>query len=95
MGFVVGFRMRMPNWTIRVKRIAAGLAEPLGLVVVDDAIYVLQKQALTRLVDHDVVAVDTSLGPASIRFQEPASNICWTACIVAATRTPVSPPAFD
>ena len=45
----------------------------------------------------DVVSVDTSLGPASIRFQEPgpSANICWTACIVAAPRTPVFPPALD
>lgn len=35
------------------KKIAAGLAEPLGLKVVDDTIYVLQKQELTRLIDHD------------------------------------------
>jgi cytochrome c len=38
---------------ISVKRIAAGLAEPLGLVVVDDDIFVLQKQELTQLIDHD------------------------------------------
>lgn len=38
---------------IVVKRIAKGLAEPLGLTVVDDVIYVLQKQELTRLVDND------------------------------------------
>ena len=38
---------------IRVKRIASGLAEPLGLKVVDGEIYVLQKQELTRLIDHD------------------------------------------
>ena len=38
---------------IEVKRIAWGLAEPLGLAVVDDAIYVLQKQELTRLHDLD------------------------------------------
>lgn len=38
---------------IGVKRIAAGLAEPLGLKVVDGRIYVLQKQELTLLVDHD------------------------------------------
>jgi cytochrome c len=37
----------------RVKRIAAGLLEPLGLTVVDGAIYVLQKHELTRLVDED------------------------------------------
>ncbi|MCC7466297.1 MAG: DUF1080 domain-containing protein [Saprospiraceae bacterium] len=36
---------------IKVKRIAQGLAEPLGLKVVDGQIYVLQKQELTRLVD--------------------------------------------
>ncbi|MEM7658053.1 MAG: family 16 glycoside hydrolase [Bacteroidota bacterium] len=37
---------------IRVKKIAAGLAEPLGLKVVEDTIYVLQKQELTQLIDH-------------------------------------------
>ncbi|RMG82052.1 MAG: DUF1080 domain-containing protein [Bacteroidetes bacterium] len=37
---------------IKVKRIAQGLAEPLGLKVVDDEIYVLQKQELTKLIDH-------------------------------------------
>ncbi|MDG2304596.1 MAG: cytochrome C [Candidatus Binatia bacterium] len=37
----------------RVRRIAWGLAEPLGLRVVDDKIYVLQKHELTRLVDND------------------------------------------
>jgi len=36
---------------IKVKRIAYGLAEPLGLSVVNDEIYVLQKQELTKLVD--------------------------------------------
>nr|MBI1232776.1 cytochrome C [Cytophagales bacterium] len=38
---------------VNVKRIAAGLAEPLGLEVVDGEIYVLQKHELTRLVDVD------------------------------------------
>ena len=38
---------------ISVKKIAEGLAEPLGLKVVDDAIYIMQKQELTRLVDSD------------------------------------------
>ena len=38
---------------IKVKRIASGLAEPLGVKVVNDTIYVLQKQELTRLVDKD------------------------------------------
>ena len=36
---------------ITVSRFAIGLAEPLGLTVVDDEIYVLQKQELTHLVD--------------------------------------------
>lgn len=35
------------------KKIASGLAEPLGLKVVEDTIYVLQKQELTKLIDHD------------------------------------------
>ena len=38
---------------IRVKRIASGLAEPLGLKVVDGDIFVLQKQELTQLIDTD------------------------------------------
>ena len=37
--------------TIEVKQIAQGLAEPLGIKIVDGDIYVLQKQELTRLVD--------------------------------------------
>lgn len=35
------------------KKIASGLAEPLGLKVLDGEIYVLQKQELTHLIDHD------------------------------------------
>ena len=38
---------------ITVTKIASGLAEPLGLKVVDNEIYVLQKQELTKLVDTD------------------------------------------
>jgi cytochrome c len=38
---------------ITVKRFAAGLAEPLGLTVVNGEIYVLQKHELTKLIDHD------------------------------------------
>src|SRR5690606_20772563 len=38
---------------ISVKRIASGLAEPLGIEVVDGDIYVLQKHELTRLRDLD------------------------------------------
>lgn len=37
--------------TIGVQKIAEGLAEPLGLKVVDGEIYVMQKQELTKLVD--------------------------------------------
>lgn len=38
---------------IAIKRIAMGLAEPLGLKVVADRIFVLQKQELTELIDLD------------------------------------------
>jgi len=38
---------------IKVKRIASGLAEPLGVEVVDGEIYVMQKHELTRLIDVD------------------------------------------
>lgn len=38
---------------IKVKQIAFGLAEPLGIKVVDDVIFVMQKQELTKLVDHN------------------------------------------
>ncbi|TCK80590.1 PA14 domain-containing protein [Albibacterium bauzanense] len=36
---------------IKVTRVAYGLQEPLGLKVVNDEIYVLQKQELTKLID--------------------------------------------
>ncbi len=38
---------------ISVKRVASGLAEPLGIEVADGEFYVLQKQELTKLIDHD------------------------------------------
>jgi cytochrome c len=38
---------------IEVKKIAKGLAEPLGLKVVNDVIYVIQKQEMTKLLDTD------------------------------------------
>lgn len=38
---------------INVTKIAEGLAEPLGLKIVDDEIYVMQKQELTKLVDNN------------------------------------------
>ena len=37
--------------TIEVKQIAKGLAEPLGIKMVDGELYVLQKQELTKLID--------------------------------------------
>lgn len=44
---------RGDSTTINIKRIAWGLAEPLGLKVVNDRIFVLQKQELTELIDQD------------------------------------------
>ncbi len=38
---------------MEVKQIASGLAEPLGIKMVDGEMYVLQKQELTKLVDTD------------------------------------------
>jgi cytochrome c len=38
---------------VTVHKFASGLAEPLGLCVVRDRIFVLQKQELTELIDHD------------------------------------------
>ena len=38
---------------IRVTKFASGLAEPLGVAVMDGRIFVLQKQELTELIDHD------------------------------------------
>ena len=38
---------------IEVKQIAKGLAEPLGIKMVDGELYVLQKQELTKLIDTD------------------------------------------
>lgn len=38
---------------ITVTPIASGFAEPLGVKVVNDEIYILQKQELTKLIDHD------------------------------------------
>lgn len=49
---VENYRSEDPE-AIKVTLIASGLAEPLGLKVVDGEIYVLQKQELTRLIDHD------------------------------------------
>jgi len=49
--FIVDNRQTKKPQDINVKRIAYGLAEPLGLKVVDNEIYVMQKQELTKLVD--------------------------------------------
>ena len=60
-----GFQTGDPEATT-VKRIASGLAEPLGLEVVDGEIYVLQKHELTHLVDLD--------GDEVIDYYRPVSN---------------------
>jgi len=39
--------------SVRVTRIAEGLQEPLGLTVVGDRVFVLQKQEITELIDRD------------------------------------------
>jgi cytochrome c len=39
--------------SVQINMIASGLAEPLGLTTVNDAIYVLQKHELTKLIDHN------------------------------------------
>ncbi|MEP0368250.1 MAG: family 16 glycoside hydrolase [Cyclobacteriaceae bacterium] len=49
---VSNFRSEDPS-QIKVELIASGLAEPLGIKVVDGDIYVLQKQELTKLIDND------------------------------------------
>lgn len=64
-----------PN-KIKVKQIASGLAEPLGLKVINDTIYVLQKQELTRLIDvngDDIIdeyQCVTNNWPTSANFHE-------------------------
>lgn len=61
---------------IKVKQIASGLAEPLGLKVINDTIYVMQKQELTRLVDTngdqiiDEYQCINNSWPASANFHE-------------------------
>ncbi len=47
---VEGFESK-DSTKVKVKRIAWGLNEPLGIKVVDGAIYVLQKPELTKLID--------------------------------------------
>ena len=42
-----------PPEAVRVDRIAEGLHEPLGLAVSGNALYVMQKQEITQLLDHD------------------------------------------
>ncbi len=49
---VKNYQSKNPE-NIKIKQIAKGLAEPLGIKVVDDEIYVLQKQELTKLIDND------------------------------------------
>lgn len=49
---ISNFRSENPE-EIKVEMIASGLAEPLGIKVVNGEIYVLQKQELTKLIDND------------------------------------------
>ena len=42
-----------PTDDVTITRIAEGLHEPLGLTTIGDALYVMQKQEITRLVDLD------------------------------------------
>ncbi|MEM8908318.1 MAG: family 16 glycoside hydrolase, partial [Bacteroidota bacterium] len=49
---IEGVQTGDPN-QMKVTKIASGFAEPLGLKVVDDEIYILQKQELSKLIDND------------------------------------------
>lgn len=66
-----------------VKKIADGLHEPLGLAVVDDEIYVLQKQELTHLVDHtgdeiiDEFRTVSAAWPATTNYHEFAFGLVY------------------
>jgi len=51
--YIVDQRNKSDHNDITYKKIASGLAEPLGLKVVNDEIYVMQKQEITKLVDTD------------------------------------------
>ena len=68
---------------VTITRFASGLAEPLGLKVVDDRIFVLQKQELTELIDHngDGVADEyrcvASGWPVSANFHEFAFGLVY------------------
>lgn len=68
---------------IRVRQIARGLSEPLGLKVVEGGVYVLQKHELTKLVDADgdgttdaYVSVASSWG-ATPNFHEFAFGLAY------------------
>jgi cytochrome c len=51
--FAVRGVMTGDSTQVIAQRFASGLAEPLGITVVDGVVYVMQKQELTRLVDTD------------------------------------------
>ena len=69
--------------THEAKRFATGLAEPLGVKVVDGNIYVLQKQELTELIDHDGDGVAdeyrciSNRWPVSANFHEFAFGLVY------------------
>ena len=68
---------------IEVQRFASGLAEPLGLAVVEDRIFVLQKQELTELIDSQGAGVADeyravcSGWDVSANFHEFAFGLAW------------------
>ncbi len=51
--FIIHNATKADSSNIKPKRIAWGLAEPLGVKVVDNRLFVLQKQELTELIDLD------------------------------------------
>ncbi|MEQ9454720.1 MAG: DUF1080 domain-containing protein [Phycisphaeraceae bacterium] len=68
---------------LNIQPFASGLAEPLGIAVVDGRIYVLQKQELTELIDHDKDGVAdeyravASGWPVSANFHEFAFGLAY------------------
>lgn len=94
----------------RITPFASGLAEPLGVTVVDGEIYVLQKQELTKLIDHDRDGVADEYRciadgwPVSANFHEFAFGLAYAdghfyanlaVAIDPGGRTTVPQPAHD
>ena len=51
--YLVDYKNAKTPEDITYKKIASGLAEPLGVKVVGDDIYIMQKQEMTQLIDHN------------------------------------------